>query len=85
MTVLKKIDTEEFQHVGIIVDAQGDTWTTCDGGQGADGYQGGFVKRRFRSDGEIEGEFGNRARVKGWVDLDYLDAVARSAFPDHLR
>ena len=70
----------EFQHVGVIVDATGVVWTTGDGGQG-NGGQFGFAKRTFQPNGEIQGEFGNKARLKGWVDLDNLYAVAASAFP----
>ena len=70
----------QFQHVGVILDASGSEWSTCDGGQG-NGWQSGAVKRQFQSDGVITGEFGNKARVKGWVDLDNLYAVAQASFP----
>lgn len=70
----------QFQHVGVIIDATGSEWTTCDGGQGS-GWQSGMVKRQFEPDGVITGEFGNKARLKGWVDLDNLYAVAQSSFP----
>lgn len=70
----------QFQHVGVIIDASGSEWTTCDGGQGG-GWQSGLVKRQFEPDGVITGEFGNKARLKGWVDLDNLYAVARPSFP----
>ncbi len=73
----------EFQHVGVIVDSSGSVWTTGDGGQG-NGGQFGFVKRTFQPSGEIQGESGNKARLKGWVDLDNLYAVAASAFPPDL-
>ncbi|MFC3087297.1 peptidoglycan-binding domain-containing protein [Tabrizicola soli] len=69
-----------FQHVGVVLDASGSEWTTCDGGQG-NGWQSGIVKRQFQPDGVIAGEFGNRARLKGWVDLDNLYAVAQASFP----
>jgi hypothetical protein len=69
-----------FQHVGIVVDPSGSKWTTADGGQG-NGWQSGFVKRDFQADGLMTGEFGNKAYLKGWVDLDALFAVARPAFP----
>lgn len=72
-----------FQHVGIIVDASGSKWTTADGGQG-NGWQSGFVKRDFQPNGLMTGEFGNQAYLKGWVNLDALFAVARSAFPPTL-
>jgi peptidoglycan hydrolase-like protein with peptidoglycan-binding domain len=82
--LLAKVDDiNTFQHVGIIVDPTGDQWTTADGGQG-NGWQSGFVKRQFFADGRIKGEFGNWARLKGWVDLDALYAVAISAFPANL-
>jgi hypothetical protein len=69
-----------FQHVGIVVDPSSSKWTTADGGQG-NGWQSGFVKRDFQTDGLMTGEFGNKAYLKGWVDLDALFAVARPAFP----
>jgi hypothetical protein len=70
----------QFQHVGVVLDASGSEWSTCDGGQG-NGWQSGAVKRQFQSDGVITGEFGNKARLKGWVDLDNLYAVAQGSFP----
>ena len=70
----------QFQHVGVILDASGSEWSTCDGGQG-NGWQSGMVKRQFQPDGVITGEFGNKARLKGWVDLDNLYAVAQASFP----
>lgn len=70
----------KFQHVGVIIDASGSEWTTADGGQG-NGWQSGFVKRQFHQDGQIDGEFGNKARLRGWVDLDRIRAVAHSSFP----
>jgi peptidoglycan hydrolase-like protein with peptidoglycan-binding domain len=70
----------EFQHVGVIHDSSGSEWTTFDGGQG-NGWQSGKVKRQFQPDGVITGEFGNKARLKGWVDLDNLYAVAQASFP----
>lgn len=72
-----------FQHVGIIVSAEGNDWMTADGGQG-NGWQSGFVKRRFHSNGQIDGEFGNKAMLRGWVNLDALFAVAIAAFPANL-
>jgi peptidoglycan hydrolase-like protein with peptidoglycan-binding domain len=70
----------EFQHVGVIVDATGPTWTTSCGGQG-NGFQSGYVKREYNAtDGSIRGESGKMARVKGWVDLDALYGVARDSF-----
>jgi hypothetical protein len=72
-----------FQHVGIIVNAEGNEWTTADGGQG-NGWQSGFVKRQFHSRGQIDGEFGNKAKLRGWVNLDALFAVAVAAFPANL-
>lgn len=82
--LLSKVDSSTtFQHVGIIVDPTGDNWTTADGGQG-NGWQSGFVKRQFFADGKIKGEFGNWARLKGWVDLDALYAVAKHVFPANL-
>ncbi len=73
-----------FQHVGIIVSADGNRWMTADGGQGGDGWQSGFVKREFHADGRIDGEFGSKARLRGWVDLDALSVVAVAAFPANL-
>jgi peptidoglycan hydrolase-like protein with peptidoglycan-binding domain len=82
--LLSKFDRPaEFQHVGVIVSADGSDWMTADAGQG-NGWQSGFVKRRFQPSGQIDGEFGNTARLKGWVDLDALYAVAVAAFPKNL-
>lgn len=75
----------QFQHVGVIASTDGKQWMTADGGQGGTGWQSGFVKREFHSDGRIDGEFGNKARLRGWVDLDALFAVAISAFPANLQ
>jgi hypothetical protein len=72
-----------FQHVGIIVSANGSDWVTADGGQG-NGWQSGFVKRRFLPSGQIDGEFGNKGMLRGWVNLDALYAVAIAAFPANL-
>jgi len=70
----------EFQHVGVIISAEGSDWLTADGGQG-NGWQSGLIRRRFEPDGTITGEFGNKARLKGWADLDTIHAVARASFP----
>jgi Putative peptidoglycan binding domain len=70
----------QFQHVGVVLDASGSEWTTCDGGQG-NGWQSGTVKRQFQADGVMTGESGKKARLKGWVDLDNLYAVAQGGFP----
>lgn len=70
----------EFQHVGVIISAEGADWLTADGGQG-NGWQSGLIRRRFEADGTITGEFGNKARLRGWADLDTIYAVARSSFP----
>jgi peptidoglycan hydrolase-like protein with peptidoglycan-binding domain len=72
-----------FQHVGVIVSAQGDDWTTADAGQG-NGWQSGFVKRRFDPSGQIDGESGGKGKLRGWVNLDTLFAVAVAAFPANL-
>jgi peptidoglycan hydrolase-like protein with peptidoglycan-binding domain len=69
-----------FQHVGVIIDASGSSWTTCDAGQG-NGWQSGLRTRTFETDGVITGEEGKKARLKGWVDLDNLYAVAQASFP----
>jgi peptidoglycan hydrolase-like protein with peptidoglycan-binding domain len=71
---------EAFQHVGVIFDATGSTWTTCDAGQG-NGWQSGIMKREFESSGVMTGEQGKKAQLAGWVDLDNLYAVAQSSFP----
>jgi len=83
--VLGKFENKAaFQHVGIIVNASGTDWTTADGGQG-NGGQSGFMKRTFNpTTGQIDGEFGNQAFLRGWVDLDLLTAVAIAAFPKNL-
>ncbi len=76
----KQSNLAEFQHVGVIVDANSSTWLTGDGGQG-NGFQSGYVRREYDgNDGSIKGEFGNMARVKGWVDLDALYGVAQDTF-----
>lgn len=76
-------NTAAFQNVGVIVNAEGSDWTTADGGQG-NGWQSGFVRRRFHPSGQIDGEFGNKAMLRGWVNLDALFAVAISTFPANL-
>ena len=80
-SLLQHEDRSKFQHVGIFVKEEGDTWITADGGTGENGYQGGWNHRKFQSSGEIQGEKGNLAWIAGWVDLDNLYAVAREAFP----
>lgn len=70
----------EFQHVGVIIAAEGSEWLTADGGQG-NGWQSGLIRRQFQGDGTITGEFGNKARLKGWADFDTIHAVARASFP----
>ncbi len=72
-----------FQHVGIIVSADGTDWMTADAGQG-NGFQSAFVRRRFQPSGQIDGESGNKAMLRGWVNLDALFAVAIAAFPQNL-
>lgn len=76
-------DPTKFQHVGVIVSAEGSTWTTADGGQG-NGHQSGFIERKFHADGQIDGEFGNKARLRGWVDLDALWTVIVASTPHKL-
>jgi hypothetical protein len=73
----------DFQHVGMIISAEGGEWVTADGGQG-NGWQSGFITRKFYSTGQIDGEKGNKAWLKGWVDLDNLRDVLRQYFPSHL-
>ena len=73
-------DKTKFQHVGMIISAEGDKWVTADGGQG-NGWQSGFITRTFYSTGQIDGEFGNKAWLKGWVDLDNLREVLGKYFP----
>ncbi len=77
-------DKSQFQHVGMIISAVGDTWVTADGGQG-NGWQSGFIPRKFYSTGQIDGEFGNKAWLKGWVDLDNLFEALKEFFPPELR
>ena len=69
-----------FQHVGMIISAEGNEWVTADGGQG-NGWQSGFITRKFYADGQIDGEKGNKAWLKGWVDLDNLREVLKQYFP----
>ena len=73
-----------FQHVGMIIGSEGSEWVTADGGQG-NGWQSGFIARKFHASGQIDGEFGSKAWVKGWVDLDNLCAVLSDYFPQELR
>jgi hypothetical protein len=70
----------DFQHVGMIISADGNEWITADGGQG-NGWQSGLITRKFYSTGQIDGERGNKAWLKGWVDLDNLRDVLRKWFP----
>jgi hypothetical protein len=83
--VLGKFENKAaFQHVGIILDSSGTDWMTADAGQG-NGGQSGFMKRTFNpATGQIDGEFGNQAFLRGWADFDLLTAVAISAFPKNL-
>jgi hypothetical protein len=73
-------DKSQFQHVGMIISAEGSEWLTADGGQG-NGWQSGFITRKFYATGQIDGEFGNKAWLKGWVDLDNLREVLAKWFP----
>jgi hypothetical protein len=73
----------KFQHVGMIISAEGNEWVTADGGQG-NGWQSGFITRKFHTTGQIDGEFGNKAWLKGWVDLDNLRDALRQYFPPEL-
>ncbi|WP_031497036.1 hypothetical protein [Bryobacter aggregatus] len=73
----------KFQHVGMIISAEGNSWVTADGGQG-NGWQSGFVRRKFYATGQIDGEFGNKAWMKGWVDLDNLRETLAQWFPKGL-
>ena len=76
-------DKTQFQHVGMIISAEGSDWVTADGGQG-NGFQSGFIPRKFYSSGQIDGEFGNKAWLKGWVDLDNLKEALKQYFPANL-
>lgn len=67
----------------MIISAEGSDWVTADGGQG-NGWQSGFIPRKFYSTGQIDGEFGNKAWLKGWVDLDNLREVLAAYFPKDL-
>jgi hypothetical protein len=73
-------DRSKFQHVGMIISAEGTEWMTADGGQG-NGWQSGFIRRKFHPSGQIDGEFGKKAWLKGWVDLDNLRAALGKYFP----
>jgi hypothetical protein len=82
--LLSKFENKgEFQHVGMIISSDGDKWVTADGGQG-NGWQSGFIPRKFYSTGQIDGEFGNKAWLKGWVDLDNLRECLSEYFPKDL-
>ncbi|MHB8770673.1 MAG: hemopexin repeat-containing protein [Syntrophales bacterium] len=63
-------------HVGVIVDASGDEWTTADAGQG-DGWAADYVTRKYDPQantltGEIVKSGGARPPrvLAGWIDLD---------------
>jgi hypothetical protein len=73
-------EKSKFQHVGMIISAEGSDWITADGGQG-NGWQSGLIRRKFYPSGQIDGEFGNKAWLKGWVDLDNLREVLSQYFP----
>jgi hypothetical protein len=82
--LLSKFESKSaFQHVGMIISSEGTEWTTADGGQG-NGWQSGFIKRKFLSTGQMDGEFGNKAWLKGWVDLDNLRETLAKYFPPEL-
>lgn len=71
----------DFQHVGMIISCEGSDWVTADGGQG-NGFQSGLIPRKFHgTSGQIDGEFGNKAYLKGWVDLDNLKECLSQEFP----
>jgi hypothetical protein len=79
--LLSKFEAKgEFQHVGMIINSEGSEWITADGGQG-NGWQSGLIRRKFYPSGQIDGEFGNKAWLKGWVDLDNLREVLSQYFP----
>ncbi|MCC6537168.1 MAG: hypothetical protein IT162_06435 [Bryobacterales bacterium] len=76
------VDRVEFRHVGVVFKPGDEEWITADGGQG-NGWQSGYVRRRFRkSDGWIDGEAGDPAYVSGWVDVDNLLAALRPHYPE---
>ena len=83
-------DASAFQHVGVIYSAEGNEWVTADGGQGAgggdpnQGWRSGFITRKFQSSGQIDGEFGHKAWLRGWVDLDNLRECLAEYFPKEL-
>jgi hypothetical protein len=82
--VLSKFENQgAFQHVGMIISSEGQDWITADGGQG-NGGQSGFISRKFHSSGQIDGEFGAKAWLKGWVDLDNLRECLAEYFPKEL-
>jgi hypothetical protein len=72
ISILQQLDKDELQHIGMIVNA--------DGGQG-NGHQSGVMRRQFKANGEITGESGKTARLKGWADLDALWAVVVAQSP----
>jgi len=80
----------QFQHVGLIISSEGSDWVTADGGQGEGdtdpnkGWRSGFIARKFYSTGQIDGEFGSKAWLKGWVDLDNLRECLADYFPKEL-
>jgi hypothetical protein len=81
----------EFQHVGMIISSEGADWMTADGGQGSKadygddgGWKSGFIPRKFYPTGQIDGEYGSKAWLKGWVDLDNLRECLADYFPKEL-
>lgn len=71
-----------FGHVGVVVDARSEQWTTADGGQGQSGFAVGYQKRKYYpSNGDLildppkvtERDNGWR-QLEGWVNADQLFA-----------
>lgn len=69
------VDLDGISHVGVIVECSGDTWLTCDLGQGAGGFEGKYdITRPYKSaSNELFGETnqgGGYRVLAGWVDID---------------
>ena len=58
-------------HVGVIIDASGDVWTTADAGQGSHEKQAAqFVRRRWDAQSKTLGGPAGQRPLAGWLDLD---------------
>ena len=81
----KNLKAGMTQHIGIIESTSPNLWKTIDGGQkakdGEPSYACKRINRKYLQNGVIEGEFGEAAIVKGWVDVDRLVMLVPEVFP----